>query len=69
MGTQTRGELAAQRIAGREHGREQRQHGKNSYDAQAEAGPAITRESCQKQWRHHGGLDYVTRDSTPRASG
>ncbi len=66
---QTCREIAAEWIPGSEPWSEQRQQREDRDDAEPEAGPAVTRETSPKQWRRHGGVDYVTRDFTPRASG
>jgi len=66
---QTCSEITAEWITRSEPWSEQRQDCEDPDEPETEAGPGITRESSPKEWRRHGGLDYVTRDSTPRASG
>src|SRR5438128_9049428 len=66
---QTCSEITAEWITRSEPWSEQRQDCEDPDEPEAEAGPGIPCESSPKEWRRHGGLDYVTRDSTPRASG
>src|ERR1043166_3330058 len=68
--SERRGEIAAKRITGSEPWRKDSEQDQGGDDAEADTGPAIAQQaSSPQEWRRHGGLNYVTRDSTPRASG